>query len=134
MPLKGKKDSMIYFVVAVVVIIAGIATTALINVMKDKTASTDIRAKAGIVNTLKFKGVVKEIQKQSGIIIVNNVEFLAESRSGPEKNYGIWSVAPPDNFDYNSLRVGDHIEFAVESSTFNVASKSVVATSLIIAQ
>lgn len=119
---------MAYILVAVVVIVAGIGTTAIINVIKNREPSSDIRARAGTLNTLKLSGVVREVKPTEGIITVDRIKFSDDSRSGPETNYGLWTVAPPREFDFKSIRVGNSVEFTVETTTFNVASKSVVAT------
>jgi hypothetical protein len=127
-----KHNSIMYIGIAITLILLGIIATAIINNVKDRQ-SQDIRARASgttSVNTLKFTGIVKEVHESEGIIVVDNVAFSKESSSGDIKNYGTWSVSPPAQFAIKTLKAGNQIRFTVETSTFNVASRTVVATQL----
>jgi len=126
---------MVYAIALGALIIMGVVTTAIINVVKNNQSSaTDIRAKAGVVNTLKLTGTVDSTDDISGTITVLNVQFADESRSGKPVNYGTWSVTPPQTFSLSTALPGTRISFTVNSDSFNVASKQVVAAQVTILQ
>ena len=126
---RNKPDSLVFIIVAIMLIVVGIATTATISTVKTRQNQGDIRARASseTANALKFSGIVKEVHEAEGFIVVDNVALSADSRSGEEKNYGTWNVAPPTQFSMQSVKPGDKVLYSVETSTFNVASKSVAA-------
>lgn len=117
---------------AVGLIIVGIVTTAIINAVKntDQSGGTDIRAKAAVTNTLKLTGTVDEVVDVEGMIIVSGVQFADTSRSGDAKDYGTWKVFVPTNFAISTATVGSPITFTIDSKTFNVTTKSVVASQI----
>lgn len=126
---------MVYAIALGALIIMGVVTTAIINVVKNNQSSaTDIRAKAGVVNTLKLTGTVDSINDTAGTITVLNVQFADESRSGKPVNYGTWSVTPPATFSLSSALPGTRISFTVNSDSFNVSSKQVVAAQVTVLQ
>jgi hypothetical protein len=133
--MNKKPDAMVYAIALGALIIMGVVTTAIINVVKNNQSSaTDIRAKAGVVNTLKLTGTVDSTDDISGTITVLNVQFADESRSGKPVNYGTWSVTPPQTFSLSTALPGTRISFTVNSDSFNVASKQVVAAQVTILQ
>ncbi len=126
---------MIYAMALGGLIIAGIITTAIINVVKNNQSSAvDIRAKAGVTNTLKLTGTVDSIDETAGTITVLDVQFAAESRSGKPVNYGTWTVTPPRTFSLMTAVPGTNITFTVASDSFNVVSKQVTAANVAILQ
>lgn len=126
---------MVYAIALGALIVMGVITTAIINVVKNNQSSaTDIRAKAGVVNTLKLVGTVDSTDDINGTITVLNVQFDDESRSGKPVNYGTWSVTPPMTFSLSSALPGTRISFTVNSDSFNVASKQVVAAQVTVLQ
>ena len=54
----------------------------------NQSSAVDIRAKAGVTNTLKLTGTVDSIDETAGTITVLDVQFAEESRSGKAVNYG----------------------------------------------
>lgn len=130
-----KPDALVYAVALGGLIIAGVVTIAIINVVKNnQSAATDIRAKAGVTNTLKLTGTVDSIDETTGTITVLDVQFAAESRSGKAVNYGTWTVTPPVTFSLMSAIPGANITFTVASDSFNVVSKQVTAANVVIKQ
>ena len=126
---------MIYAMALGGLIIAGIITTAIINVVRNNQSSAvDIRAKAGVTNTLKLTGTVDSIDETAGTITVLDVQFAEESRSGKAVNYGRWTVTPPVTFSLMSAIPGANITFTVASDSFNVVSKQVTAANVVIKQ
>ena len=130
-----RPDAMVYAVALGGLIIIGVVTTAIINVVKNnQSAPTDIRTKAGVVNTLKLTGTVDSVDETAGTISVLDVQFSSESRSGKPVNYGTWTVTPPRTFSLMTAVPGAKISFTVNSDSFDVMSKQVVAASVTILQ
>ena len=121
-----------YILAAVGLIIVGIVTTAIINAVKNtnETSGTDIRARAAVTNTLKLSGTVSEVVDIEGMLIVSDVQFADTSRSGDAKNYGSWKVFVPTTFAISTATVGSPVTFTIDSKTFNVTTKSVVASQI----
>lgn len=132
MAMRGT-DSFLYLIATVGLVIAAILTSAIINATRDKQASpTDIRARAGATNTLKLIGTVSSVDEVQRALMVDDVQFAQESISGAPKNLGTWTVTPPFQFSLGTAYPGASVQFAVDAKTFDVASRSVVATEVII--
>ena len=123
-----KSRNLIYLIAVVSLILIAIITTAIINAVQNNQSSpADIRAKAGATSTLKLTGVVSEVKNLDGTLIVNSVQFSEESRSGPARDYGAWTVTPPPSFSLGSVSPGQSIRFVVSSSSLDVLTKKVTA-------
>ncbi len=126
---------MIYAIALGALIIAGVITTTIINVVKNNQRSaTDIRAKAGVTNTLKLTGTIDSVDDAAGTLTVIDVQFAAESRSGKPANYGTWTVTPSNIFSLSSAVPGAKVTFTVNSDSFDVVSKQVTAANVTILQ
>lgn len=128
--MSKKPDALVYIIALGILIVAGIITTSIINAVKTNEGASDIRAKAGTLNTLKLTGVVTSVDETDGTIIVSNVQFDQSSRSGKAVNYGTWKVAPPNTFALSQAAPGQTIAFTISSTSFDVASKRVAAVSI----
>ena len=125
-----KSRGLTYIIAAVSLIVVAIITTAIIGAVKNNQAPADIRAKAGVSNTLKLTGIVNAVNEADGTITVDGVQFSQDSRSGPAHNYGTWTVTPPLSFSILTAQPGKSIMFTVETTSFNVATKQVAATQM----
>lgn len=121
---------MIYVMALAGLIVVAVITTAIINAVKNSGGATDIRAKAGVVNTLKLVGTVESVDSLTRELTVLDVQFAAESRSGKAVNYGTWKVTPPASFDIVSAGPGVKVSFTVNSDSFDVSAKQVVAAQM----
>ncbi len=130
--MNKKPDSMVYILALAGLIVAAIITTSIIGAVKNNQAGTDIRAKAGVVNTLKLVGSVESTNDLTRTITVINVQFAEESRSGKAVNYGTWIVTPPNTFDFISAVPGAKVNFTVNSDSFDVMKKEVAAAQMAI--
>jgi len=128
--MKKKPDSLIYVVVLFGLIIAAVITTSIINAVKNNQSSSDIRARAGMVNIIKLTGTVSEVNATNGTITVANVQFSPKTRSGPAVNYGTWTVTPPLRVNISTLTPGKTVSFVVNSASFDVATRNVTASQL----
>jgi hypothetical protein len=128
--MKNNNKNLIYIVAAVSLIIIGIIMTSIIGAVKNNQAPADIRAKAGVTNTLKLIGIVESTDETNGTVTVSNVQFDQSSRSGEAHNYGTWVVTAPRTFSLFSAQSGKSISFTIATESFNVAVKNVVATQM----
>lgn len=133
--MKKTPSGFLYLITTVALILVAIITTAIINISRNRQeAPADIRARAGVTNTLKLTGIVSQINDTEGILMVDNVQFDEESRSGPPQNLGTWSVTPPPGFALTSVVPGDQLIFTVEAKSFNISSRSVTAIQLVVSR
>jgi len=132
--MNKKPDSLIYIMALAGLIVAAIITTSIISAVKNNNSATDIRAKAGVVNTLKLVGTAESVDSATRTLTVLDVQFSAESRSGKAVNYGTWKVTAPTSFDIFSALPGTKINFTVNSDSFDVATKEVVAAQMSISK
>lgn len=121
---------MIYAIALGALVVMGMITTAIIDRVKSSQSSADVRAKAGVTNTLKLTGTVESVDESSGTIVVNDVQFTTESRSGKVANYGTWTVTPPSTFNLLSANPGASIAFTISADSFNVETHAVVASQI----
>ncbi|MBU1327292.1 hypothetical protein KKB64_03805 [Patescibacteria group bacterium] len=119
-------NSFIYFFASIGLIVVTIIMGFIIE--KTKSSSTDIRAKAGVINTLKVNGTVTSVD--NGVLTVDNVFFADDSRSGPAVNYGTWEVTPPQGYNAASAGSGTTIAITVETKTFDISSHKLKATKI----
>jgi len=124
-----KPDSIVYIITILLLVIAGMVTVTIISSVRNNSESqTDIRARAGVVNTLTLLGTVSAIDTVNNALTVQNVRFSPKSRSGPEVNYGTWVVFPPNTFSLYSAQVGAGVTFVINAGDFDVAQKMVIAS------
>lgn len=129
--MKRRPDSLTYIVFLFVLIIVAAISSAIINAVKNNTSSpADIRARAGVVDIVKLTGTVASVDETNGIVTISNVQLAPESRTGPAVNYGTWTVTPPRTFTLSSARIGAEADFVINSDSFNVASKQVIASQM----
>lgn len=121
---------MIYAIALGALVVMGMITTTIIDRVKNSQGATDIRAKAGVTNTLKLTGTVESVDESGGTIKVNDVQFATESRSGKVANYGTWVVTPPSSFNLLTANPGASITFTINADSFNVESHAVVASQI----
>lgn len=132
--MNKKPDSLVYIMALAGLIVVAIITTSIIGAVKNNDSATDIRAKAGVVNTLKLVGTIESMDTATRILTVLDVQFSPESRSGKAVNYGTWKVTAPTAFDILSASPGSKINFTVNSDSFDVALKEVVAAQMSLAK
>lgn len=130
--MNKKPDSLLYILALAGLIVAAVITTSIIGAVKNNQAGTDIRAKAGVTNTLKLTGIVESADDLKGTVKVLNVQFAQESRSGKAVDYGTWIVTPPNTFEFPTAVPGAKISFTVNSDSFDVMKKEVVAAQMAI--
>ncbi|MBI3577204.1 hypothetical protein HY086_04160 [Candidatus Gottesmanbacteria bacterium] len=126
--MKKQSNTFLYVVVIIGLIIAGVAATTLLNRAKEG-ASSDIRAKAGVANTLRISASVAAVDSAKGVFTVTNLHF-ASSQTGA--NMGTWTVTPPPGFSLGSLSPGAQLTMTIDPTTMLAESHTVTATQIII--
>ncbi len=117
-----------YFFGSIVLLVFAIIFIAIFNKVNQSGTSNDLRARAGTTNTLQFLAVVSSVDTAKGFIMVDNLQLASESRSGSAKNYGIWEVTVPVQFNLSQAIPGSVIAIRVDAKTFDVASHKLLAT------
>lgn len=107
-----------------------VAIVALINRTSSSSSSTtDVRARASNVTTLKFNGTVDRVNSD-GTITVNDLYMADVNREGEAKNLGTWTVTPPVNFNVATAAPGTNILIGIDPKTFLAQSHSLTALSI----
>lgn len=127
--MKKKNSSFLYVAGSVAMIVAAITLTALINFSKTDSTTTDLRAKAG-ANTLQLVGTVASVDEVTGTITVENVSLAENSRSGPGKNLGTWTVTVPATFNISQAFPGAQLTITINAQMFNIDSREITATDI----
>lgn len=125
-----KNKTYLFVFGSIILILLGIALVAIISKSAPAGSSSDIRARAGTQNALKFVGVVASIDEGQGTIQVADIQLADSSRSGDAQNYGNWTVTTPPTFNFASISQGSRVTIGVDPSTFNVANHAVTALTL----
>lgn len=121
-----KSNSVWIFAGSVGLIILAIALLPLIERVRTTGSSTDVRARAGSTSTLKFTGILSEIDPSNGLIIVSGLHF----EDNPNLDLGLWTVSVPPGFSMTTLTPGKKITITVNAKTFVVTSHSLTATAI----
>jgi hypothetical protein len=125
-----KNKTYLVFIGCFILILLTIALIALLGNAVPMGSSSDIRARAGTQNALKFVGVVASVDDVKGTLQVAGVQLAETSRSGDAQNLGNWTVTAPPAFNFASVSPGMTVTIGVEASTFDIASHAVTATTL----
>lgn len=94
------------------------------------TSSSDIRAKAGVLSTLKITGTVTTVNDMDGTIVVSNVQFLDQKQGS--KTLGVWTVTPPPKFSLRDISPGVKLTLTIDAKTFLATTHTVTATTITI--
>jgi hypothetical protein len=125
-----KNKSTIILFGTVVLILLAVALVAILGRGTPSNSSTDVRARAGIQNALKFVGVVASVDEAKGTILVTNVQLADEDRAGKAQNMGEWTVTVPAAFNFASASPGTTVTIGVEATTVNIVSHTFTAVTL----
>ncbi len=122
---KKAPASFFLFAASVGFIVVALFTTFLINTNKESPA--DIRAKAGVLATLKYEGLVVSVDDVNGTVTIDSLTLSDESRSGAKKNLGRWVVTAPPQFNLVSASTGTKVKLTIDPKTFDIARKTLTA-------
>ncbi len=125
-----KSKANLFLFGSVVLILFAVVLVTILNKSSPAGSSTDVRARAGTQNTLKFTGVVSSVIEAKGTIGVTRVQLADSNRSGEPKNLGDWTVTAPAAFNFASLTPGMAVTIGIDPNTFNIASHAVTAITL----
>ena len=105
--------------------------TILDKLQSPTSQSTDVRARAGVTNTLKFVGLVSTVDETQGTVEVSSLQFDQSSLSGEATNLGTWIVTPPSGFNLASLTPGMTVTIGVNAKKFLATSHTVTALTIV---
>jgi hypothetical protein len=125
--MKGKN---IFLLGSIVLIVLAIGLVALLDRIGSPSDSSDIRARAATINTLKLNGTVSKIDEAKGILTVDDVYFAEISRSGEAKHLGTWTVTAPGTFNISSTPPGTNIVIGVDPASFVITSHTMNALTI----
>jgi len=125
-----KNKTYLFILGSIILILLGIALVAIIGKTVPAGSSSDIRARAGNQNALKFVGVVASMDEEKGTIQVTGIQLADTSRSGEAQNYGDWTVTAPPAFNFASISPGTNVTIGIDSTTFNMPTHTVSALTL----
>ncbi|MCL4360597.1 hypothetical protein M1555_05110 [Patescibacteria group bacterium] len=130
--MRKKGNSTHYIIVSVLLIIMAIAATAVVNRAKSpETNTTDIRAKASAVSTLKLTATVTEVNATQGTFTIENTRF-ADNAEGAD--LGTWTVTPPPLYTLATLSPGSRVTITFDPQSFLATQHTVSATQITVGQ
>ncbi len=121
-----------YLAGSVILIIAAIAVTTVVNRFQPSDSSGDIRTKAGTSNSLQFTGIISTVDENKGIFTVDNLQFAYKSTADNASLLGSWTVTPSPGVNLTSILPGTKIAITVVPSTFLIRTHTVTATQITI--
>lgn len=120
-----------YFFGSVILIVAAIVVTAILNRTTTEKPQ-DVRARASVTSLIRLTAIVSAVDEATGTITVNDIQF---ANSAPENLQGLaaqggqWSVTAL-GINLATLRPGARIELQVNPSSFNIAERSLTASAI----
>lgn len=127
-----KKGLNVFFVGSIGFLILALGFVTILNRTKSSDTGTDVRAKAGILATLKMSADVVSVDDNKGTINVDQLKFL--DRGDGQLSLGAWVVTAPPTVSVGSLSVGEHVSLIVDPSTFLAQSHTLTATEIHVIQ
>lgn len=121
-----KANSLLYIGGSLMLILAAIAVTTILNRTSNSADGVDVRAKAGVANTLQLTGIVASVSQSTGTLAVDNVMFASSTNND---NLGLWTVSSP-LVDLSTFPVGSKITLTVDATTFLVTTHTMTATQI----
>lgn len=121
------KNYTLFFVMSVGFVLISIAFISILSQTKktENGENVDIRAKAGVANSMKVTGVVASYNASENTLTVNNVNFQNANANSP--GMGTWTVVPPVK-DFEPLSsVGKKVTIFVDAASFNTSAKTLTA-------
>jgi len=126
--MKKKSNNLLLYVISIALVILAIALTAIINNTNKSGGASDVRARAGAANAIKFTATVTGVNEENRTMAVNNLKFVkSESGSG---NLGNWTVTVPVNFSLASVETGASVILAVDPTTFKAETHTLTAVEI----
>lgn len=123
-----KNNSIIYIFLSLLLVVAAIITTAVINRTRSPGASSqDIRARADASSPLQFTGTVSSVDENKGVLVVDNLQFASGSSGS---TLGLWTVTPPAGFSLASIGTGTKVTIFADGATFLIKSHTLTATQI----
>jgi hypothetical protein len=127
--INRKKNLFVFINLAFIIV--GIALISVVDrTTGANTGSGDIRARAGEIKHLTAYATVLSSDPIKGMLIVTDLFFTDESRSGEAKNLGSWVVRAPVTFNFSTISPGAGIVIGIDSAAFLISKHSLTAASI----
>ena len=127
-----KKGFNVFFIGSIGFLILALGFLTILNRTKSSENGTDVRAKAGIVATLKMSADVVSVDDNRGTINVDQLKF--QDRGDGQLSLGAWVVTAPPTVSVGSLAIGDRISLIVDPATFLAETHTLTATEIRVLQ
>jgi hypothetical protein len=115
-----------------ILIILGIGLVSILNrTQSPEESAGDVRARAGVNSALQVNATVVSIHDADSTMVVSDLYFADESRSGEAKNFGTWTVTVPANFNILSVSPGMDVVIGVDSKTFLATAHTLTALTIV---
>lgn len=124
-----------YFFGSVILIVAAIVITAILNRTTTEKPQ-DVRARASVTSLIRLTAIVSAIDDATGSITVNDIQFASsapENLQGLAAQDGEWTVTAL-GINLATLRPGARIELQVNPSSFNIAKRSLTAAAITVSR
>lgn len=124
---QGGRMNYFLFIGSIVLIFVAIGFVAILNQTSSTASSTDVRAKAGTLATIKVTGTVTAVSLKDRSFTVDNFAF-ADNDTG--KKLGRWVVTAPGGFNVATLSPGKVVTFIISPTTMKATTHTVTATEI----
>jgi hypothetical protein len=112
-------------------IVLGIALISIIDRPNtEKGSANDVRARASTTKNLTANATVVSTDPIKGQLVVTDLYFTDESRSGEAKNLGTWIVRTPATFNFSTVTPGTSVVIGVDTSLFKISNYTFNAASI----
>lgn len=122
-----------YFFGSVILIVAAIVVTAILNRTTSEKPQ-DVRARASVTSLMRLTAIVTSVDEGKGLVVVNGLQFTGNTpkslESLAQNTAGEWQVTVSGSVNIGTLSPGAHIELQVDPSSFNIAERSLAATAI----
>jgi hypothetical protein len=118
---KKPDHTMVYIAGSVILLVAAIAATSIIN--NRPSTEADIRAKASLQTGVVYEAIVRSVDAGTGVV---TVESLKPKDKGMTLS-GIWTVQLPTAVSLSGISTGTNVQITVDSKTFDIQNRTMSA-------
>ena len=130
---KPTSNSFPYFFGSVILIVAAIVVTAILNRTTSEKPQ-DVRARASVTSLMRMTAIVETIDETKGVIVVNGLQFSGSTPEGMQSaarnTGGSWNVSVSGSVNLSPISPGSRVELQVNPSSFNIADRTLTAAAI----
>lgn len=124
---KKPKGNYWLFIGSIAFIFVALGFVTILNSTSNSGESTDVRAKAGAISTLKLTGTVRSVDTAKHTFVLSDLVF-SDTKNKGGKSLGTWTVSAPPGYNLGTIPVGREVTIIINSSTMLATSHTVTAT------